>query len=90
MIINELVEGVSSLDESMGVYFPDGREVVAIAVKNGRVYLSDEYPAKCPECGHGFKDVDEYICDACGWTETNDYTCNECAADVDLCECDKG
>jgi len=73
MLVNELVDGVSTLDEGMSVYFPDGKEVVSITVKDGKVYLSDEYPAVCPNCGCGFKDEDLEECPECDW-EYNENT----------------
>jgi len=40
----------------------------------------------CPDCGIILEEED-FICDECGWSETNDLTCSECGCDVDLCEC---
>ena len=39
----------------------------------------------CKECN---QELDgNYACLDCGWTDTNDLTCNTCALEVDACEC---
>lgn len=89
MLVNGINEQLASLDEGYAVYLPDGTEVMSIKVENKKVYFSAEKEPECPECQYKFDDVDEYICENCGWTDTNHLTCNECASDVDLCECDE-
>lgn len=48
--------------------------------------LKEQKMMKCPNCG-GVLDDSDWICN-CGWTETNSLTCDTCAADVELCECE--
>ena len=76
-------------DSSIRDWIPlseDGHNII----KNVLETMAEELPldmpnlnAFCPKCGSKLVD---HVC-SCGWSETNHLTCNECAADVELCEC---
>ena len=72
----------SSNQHAIGLTWTDE---VTMNGKEEDFYIDNEYK-RCPECGTVLE-FEDFICE-CGWSETNDYTCEVCGCDKELCECE--